>query len=34
MRDEVHGLARSADHEQTPATYDKLIAADELRSMQ
>jgi tetratricopeptide (TPR) repeat protein len=27
VRDEVHELARSADHEQTPAVYDKLIGS-------
>jgi hypothetical protein len=27
VRDEVHELARTADHEQTPAVYDKLIGS-------
>jgi hypothetical protein len=27
VRDEVHELARLADHEQTPAVYDKLIGS-------
>jgi tetratricopeptide (TPR) repeat protein len=27
VRDEVHELARSADHDQTPAVYDKLIGS-------
>jgi uncharacterized caspase-like protein len=27
VRDEVHVLARSGDHEQTPAVYDKLIGS-------
>jgi tetratricopeptide (TPR) repeat protein len=27
VRDDVHELARSADHEQTPAVYDKLIGS-------
>jgi len=27
VRDEVHELARSVDHEQTPAVYDKLIGS-------
>jgi tetratricopeptide (TPR) repeat protein len=27
VRDEVHDLARTADHQQTPAVYDKLIGS-------
>jgi hypothetical protein len=27
VRDEVHELARSADHEQMPAVYDRLIGS-------
>jgi hypothetical protein len=27
VRDEVHELARTADHQQTPAVYDKLIGS-------
>jgi hypothetical protein len=27
VRDEVYELARSADHKQTPAVYDKLIGS-------
>jgi tetratricopeptide (TPR) repeat protein len=27
VRDEVHEIARSADHQQTPAVYDKLIGS-------
>jgi tetratricopeptide (TPR) repeat protein len=27
VRDEVHELARAADHQQTPAVYDKLIGS-------
>jgi tetratricopeptide (TPR) repeat protein len=30
VRDEVYRLARSADHQQTPAVYDKLIGSTEV----